>query len=68
MTINTNFIHNILNFLMIAVPALQTMDWTPFFSEATSLKIVGGLALAKILINLLRDGLNGLYKHQPPIV
>jgi len=68
MKINTNLIHNILNFLIVAVPSLEAMDWTPFFSDAVALKIVGGLALAKILINLLRDGLNGMYKHQPPVV
>lgn len=67
MKINTNLIHNILNMLMVLVPALAAFDWTAFFDAQTSLRIVGGLALAKILINVLRDGMLGLYKHQPPV-
>lgn len=64
---NTNLIHNVINFLLILVPALETFDWTPFFSQQTALQIVGVLGLVKILINLIRDGVTGLAKEQPPV-
>ena len=67
MKLNTNLLHNILNMLIVLVPALAAFDWTAFFDAETSLKIVGGLGLAKILINVIRDGMLGLYKHQPPV-
>ncbi|MCM2293784.1 hypothetical protein NAC44_15765 [Allorhizobium sp. BGMRC 0089] len=64
---NTNFLHNIINMLIAAVPALSLFDWTPFFSEGTSLKIVGLLGLVKILINAWRDGPSGMVRPQPPV-
>ncbi|MGV1896701.1 hypothetical protein GOZ84_11065 [Agrobacterium vitis] len=64
---NTNLLHNIINTLIAAIPALALFDWTPFFSEAVSLKIVGLLGLAKILINTWRDGPAGMMKPQPPV-
>lgn len=65
--INTNLVHNCINFLMVLVPALEQFDWSPFFSDATALRIVGVLGLAKILINVSRDGVTGLAKQQPPV-
>lgn len=67
MTLNTNLLHNVLNASIGAIVGLHEIDWTAFFSAETSLKIVGGLALAKILINLIRDGVTGLAKPQPPV-
>ncbi|XAI95128.1 hypothetical protein [Microcystis phage Mwe-JY13] len=64
---NTNLIHNILNVLMVLVPALEQLDWTPFFSDKVALQIVGVLSIIKILINLARDGVTGLAKNQPPV-
>ncbi|MGE8105141.1 hypothetical protein ACQKP1_15790 [Allorhizobium sp. NPDC080224] len=64
---NTNLLHNIINILLILIPALEVFDWTPFFSQQIALQIVGGLGLAKILINLIRDGVTGLAKQQPPV-
>jgi len=64
---NTNLIHNFINFLMVLVPALEQFDWSPFFSDDTALKIVGLLGLTKILINVCRDGVTGLAKQQPPV-
>ncbi len=64
---NTNLLHNVINVLLILVPALEQFDWTPFFSERTALQIVGALGLAKILINVIRDGVSGLAKNQPPV-
>lgn len=64
---NTNTLHNVINVAMVLVPALEQFDWTPFFDDSTALKIVGALGLAKILINLLRDGPGGMIKQQPPV-
>lgn len=64
---HANAIHNVINAAMVAVPALEVMDWTPFFSDATAAKVVGGLALAKISLNVLRDGFKGLTGYQPPV-
>lgn len=67
MKINTNLLHNIINTVILAIPVLETFQWSAFFSPDTSLKIVGCLALAKIVINALRDGPLGLFKNQPPV-
>lgn len=64
---NINALHNLLNILIIVVPALATYDWSAFFDAETALKIVGGLGLLKIVINALRDGVPGLVKQQPPV-
>ncbi|PYB71261.1 hypothetical protein [Rhizobium wuzhouense] len=64
---NTNFLHNIINVLIILIVGLHDVDWTAFFSAETSLKIVAGLTIAKLLINGVRDGLTGMVKPQPPV-
>lgn len=64
---NTNMIHNFLNIAIAAVAALGAFDWTVLFSQSTALVIVGILASAKSVINVLRDGFSGLTKPQPPV-
>lgn len=64
---NTNLIHNILNILIAVVGALMAFDWTVFFSQTTMGTIVGFLAGAKLVINMLRDGLAGMTQPQPPV-
>lgn len=64
---NTNFLHNVLNILIVLVPALATFDWTAFFSPEVSLKIVGALGLIKLSINAYRDGVSGMAAPQPPV-
>lgn len=64
---NTNFLHNILNILIVLVPALATFDWTAFFSPEISLKIVGALGLIKLTMNAYRDGVAGMAAPQPPV-
>lgn len=64
---NTNTLHNVINVMIAALPALEVFDWTHFFADSTALKIAGGLALLKILINAVRDGVPGLIKVQPPV-
>jgi hypothetical protein len=64
---NTNTLHNLLNIAIAAVAALGAFDWTVLFSQSTALVIVGILASAKSVINVVRDGLSGLIKSQPPV-
>lgn len=64
---NTNMIHNLLNVAIAAVAALAVFDWTVLFSQSTAMVIVGVLASAKTVINVVRDGFAGLVKAQPPV-
>jgi hypothetical protein len=64
---NTNTLHNAINIVMVALPVLEQFDWTPFMSSETALKVSGTLALTKLLINAVRDGVSGMAKEQPPV-
>lgn len=64
---NSNLLHNIINTIIVAIPALEQFNFTPFLDDATALKVVGVLGLAKILINAHRDGVKGMAKPQPPV-
>lgn len=64
---NTNLIHNILNIAIAAIAAMGAFDWTVLVSQSTALTIVGILATAKTVMNMLRDGLSGMTKPQPPV-
>lgn len=68
---NSNLFHNLLNIVFGIVGVLVVADWTAFgFDAATSVQIVGGLLVAqnalKLGINVSRDGIGGLIRHQPP--
>jgi len=65
--LNTNLLHNVLNVAIVALPALETLDWMPLVGPENALKIVSALGLAKILVNVARDGFTGLAKEQPPV-
>jgi hypothetical protein len=65
---NLNALHNVLNVAIAAVAAAAAFDWTLLFTQETALLIVGGLASAKTVLNVLRDGFSGLFKVQPPVV
>ena len=64
---NTNLIHNVLNVAIAVFGTLAGFDFSLFTSAATSAKIVAALAMAKLLINAIRDGLGGMVKDQPPV-
>lgn len=69
---NTNLIHNILNVLGLLVGAVVTFDWTALgASPATAAAIAGAVLFAqnaiKLVLNVLRDGVAGLAKTQPPV-
>jgi hypothetical protein len=69
---NANAIHNILNLLGLVVGSLIAFDWAGLgFSAETAAMIASGFILfdkvIKIGINLMRDGVGGLFKVQPPV-
>ncbi len=77
---NVNFLHNLLNLILVVLGAALiasgcvatatggfdcSASWIPPQFTAIAITIVAGL---KIVLNILRDGLSGLYKVQPPVV
>lgn len=64
---NTNFIHNILNFAIAAVAIVSLPEVTALLPPELGLTIVSVAATAKMVINVIRDGLAGLVKNQPPV-
>ncbi|TIM47557.1 MAG: hypothetical protein E5Y55_06725 [Mesorhizobium sp.] len=65
---NTNAAHNLINVLILLFTGLVGFDWTLFgIDAALALKITGVLALLKILINVVRDGVAGLVRNQPAV-
>lgn len=64
---NTNLIHNILNFLIAVIGGLAAFDFSSIVSAPTAVKIVSALAMLKLIMNALRDGIAGMVKEQPPV-
>ena len=65
--LNTNLLHNIINILIVAIPAIEALDLTPLIGPANALKLISALGLVKLAVNLTRDGLTGMAKQQPPV-
>lgn len=65
---NTNLLHNILNFAIALVAILGVPEVVALIPTDIAITITGFAATAKLIINLLRDGLGGLAKAQPPAV
>ena len=65
---NTNLLHNILNVAMIIVAGLAGFDFVGMgIDPVLAGKIVAVLGGVKMVINVLRDGVTGLTKPQPPV-
>ena len=69
---NANAIHNILNLLGLIVGSLIAFDWASLgLAPETAAMIASGFLLAdkviKLGMNILRDGVGGLFKVQPPV-
>lgn len=65
---NTNMIHNVLNVAMIVVAGLAGFDYVGLgLDPVLAGKIVATLGAVKMVINVLRDGVTGLTKPQPPV-
>ncbi|MBB6412200.1 hypothetical protein [Mesorhizobium sangaii] len=68
--LNTNALHNLLNTLIAIIcgGALVGFDWTMFgVTDRTALQISGAIALAKIIINAVRDGPRGMVAPPRPV-
>jgi hypothetical protein len=66
---NSNAVHNVLNIAMVIVSGLAGFDFVGLgLDPVLAAKIVAGLATAKTVINVFRDGFGGLFKKQPPVV
>lgn len=65
--LNTNLLHNVLNTAIAVIASLEMVDLAPLIGAETSLKVIAGMAVAKIVINIVRDGIVGLAKDQPPV-
>jgi hypothetical protein len=80
---NTNALHNVLNILitlsallvaiLLATGCTQFADGTlecsqSFVGPGFTALAVAGLGTLKIVVNIIRDGLSGLVKPQPPVI
>lgn len=65
--LNTNAVHNVMNVAIAFLVAMIGFDWTVLFSTTTAATIAGILATIKVIMNVVRDGLAGLIKPQPPV-
>lgn len=65
---NSNLIHNILNVALAIVAVLSLPEVTSFLPPEIAVMIAGAVGTAKLMINVIRDGLKGLTKSQPPVV
>lgn len=64
---NTNLIHNILNIAIAVIAALSLPEVTALIPPYIAIPMVGILSTAKTVINMIRDGLSGMVKPQPPV-
>lgn len=65
---NTNTFHNVINVAIVLIGALAGFDFSVLgMDPETALKVTGGLALAKLVINAFRDGPSGMASPQPPV-
>jgi hypothetical protein len=64
---NTNAIHNILNWAIAGIAVLSVPEVVALLSPEFAIKLAGSLAVLKSVINVLRDGLGGLFANQPPV-
>jgi hypothetical protein len=64
---NSNLIHNILNAALALVAILSLPEVTAFLPPEIAVMVAGAVGTAKLIINMLRDGITGLVKQQPPV-
>lgn len=64
---NSNLTHNILNVLTLVVAILGMPEFTSIIPDAYALPLIGAMQGLKLIINVVRDGITGLAKQQPPV-
>ena len=64
---NSNAVHNILNIAIAIVAVVSLPEVMALIPPEIGLTIAGIAATAKVVINVIRDGITGLVKNQPPV-
>lgn len=64
---NSNAIHNVINLALAVIGSAAVFDWNLLLSPEAAVAVMGGLGVAKLVINTFRDGLTNLFKPQPPV-
>lgn len=64
---NTNLVHNILNFAIALTAVALLPEVQEILPPEIAVTIAGIAATAKLVINVIRDGISGLIKDQPPV-
>jgi hypothetical protein len=64
---NTNLLHNILNVALAIVAILSLPEVASFLPPEIAVMVAGAVGTAKLMINVIRDGITGLTKNQPPV-
>lgn len=69
---NFNAIHNLLNLIGLVIGALLAYDFTQIGLSAEGAAMLAswlllGDKIIKLALNIIRDGIGGLFKVQPPV-
>jgi len=65
--VNSNLFHNILNVAIALVAIVSLPEVMALIPPEIGLSIAGIAATLKVVINVIRDGIGGLAKEQPPV-
>ncbi len=64
---NTNLLHNILNVILAVVAVMSLPEVAAFLPPEVAVMVAGAVGTVKLMINVIRDGIKGLTKPQPPV-
>lgn len=64
---NSNLFHNLLNVAIALVAIASLPEVMALIPPEIGLSIAGIAATLKVVINVVRDGVTGLAKEQPPV-
>lgn len=64
---NTNLVHNILNIAMALTAVALIPEVQAVLPPEIAVTVASIAATLKLVINIVRDGVSGLTKNQPPV-
>jgi hypothetical protein len=64
---NSNLFHNILNIIMALTAVALLPEIQAILPPEIAVAVASGAATLKLVINVVRDGITGLAKEQPPV-
>lgn len=64
---NSNFFHNVLNVVMALTAVALLPEVQAILPTEVAVAVASGAAALKLVVNVLRDGVTGLVKEQPPV-